>query len=249
MASNDATVLTEHAFRELRRAYWEQKRELKNLRHSLSILSTRLEHTVKVPPPRIKFKNTASETAPAWAVMRITTPTAQAEYLSIAKPDATYRWLYLVNGPKDVPQNGYGYGHFLTAETFTPRRGRVLYDTGATPAVGERWGPKNDSWLIWQHRLGFWIVGSAKGSQSTARVAAVQLPPGEVRVKNDDGSGTLAAGGTGRTFGIYGGTAGTTDTGLEVTLNNGSTTAWAADKYGWATADAGGAIWGAPHQT
>jgi hypothetical protein len=206
------------------------------------------QHSPHAGPPTVRFKNTASGVVPAWGVMRITTD-GTADYLAAAKPDATYRWIYLINGSTDVAVDGYGFGSFLTADQFSLTRGFALYDTGATPAYGERWGPKADSWLLWQHRPGFFVLGANTGTSTTSRTAVIQLPPGEVRIKNDDGSGTLAAGGTGRTFGIYGGTAGTSDTGLEVTINNGSSVAWAADKYGWATADAGGAIWGAPHQT
>jgi hypothetical protein len=74
------------------------------------------------------------------------------------------------------------------------------------------------------------------------------MPPGEVRVKNDDGGGSFAAGASGRTFGIYGGTGLTTDTGLEVTLINLSSVSWATDKYGMASLDMG-RIGGVPTQT
>lgn len=191
----------------------------------------------------VPFINAAGAEIPAYAVMRVTTPTTVSgeQFINVAKPDATYRWRYLINGPDVVASAARGWGTWLMHDD------KVLYDTGATPAYGERWGPKNDSWLLWQHRPGF-IVDGRKDS-TAGWMYAQQVIPGEVRVKNDDGSGTLAAGAGSRTFGIYGGSAGTTDTGLEITLTNGTSVAWATDKYGMATADTGGLIFGAPQQT
>lgn len=195
----------------------------------------------------VPFINAAGEEIPAFAVMRVTTATLDSttneRVVNVAKPDATYRWRYLINGPETVAAASGSPG----VGTWCLDSDRILYDTGSTPAQGERWGPKSGEWKLFQHRPGFLLDGRYNSTDGV--LWAMQIPPGEVRVKNDDGSGSFAAGATGRTFGIYGGTAGTTDTGLEVTLNNSSSTAWAADKYGWATADAGGAIWGAPHQT
>lgn len=197
-------------------------------------------------PQGVRFFNNCGATYPAWGISRITGRTAASgavpEYRTVAKVDDTYRWQYFVNGGKDVDDQKYGYGFFLDDHD-----GEVLYDTGSTPAYGERWGPKADSFLIWQHRPGFFITGGATGSGATSRVGAKQIVPGEVRLQNDTG-GAIAAGGTG-TLGIYGGAAGTTDTGLEVSITNGSSVSWATTKYGWATADAGGLIFGAPHQT
>lgn len=194
-------------------------------------------------PDRLRFRNDYSGTVPAWGLMRVTgTTTIQREFFyTTNRPDATYRWLYIVNGPNDIATGKIGWCTRLFVE------GHVLYDTGATPAYGERWGPKADSFLLWQHRPGFFIMGGTTGSGATSRVIALQIPPGEVRLQNDSG-GAVAAGGS-ATLGIYGGAAGTTDTGLEVTVTNGSSTSWATTKYGWATADAGGLIFGAPHQT
>ena len=178
--------------------------------------------------------------------MRITTPTSGTTYLNSAKPDSTYRWLYLVNGPKDVAASGFGYGHFLTAETFLQKRQYVLYDTGATPSQGEEWGPKDDSWLVWEHRPGFLILGATAGSGSTSRVLAMQMPPGEILVYN--AGSEIAAGGTG-TATLYGGTSGSEATlGMTVTVRNRSSVAWAASKYGIADL-INGQGYVSPHQT
>jgi hypothetical protein len=248
MTSRTPVVFTTDAVRKIKRDHEQNRQRYTNSNGDHHGGAVRRHQSVLPSGGRIRFLNNASETVPRWGIMRVTGASAN-KYLTTAKPDATYRWLYLVNVDSDVAAGKSGWASYLTAQSFNFEDNYVLYDTGATPAYGEHWGPKSGEWKLFQHRPGFFILGGTTGSGSTARVVAIQLPPGEVRVKNDDGSGSYAAGGTGRTFGIYGGTAGTTDTGLEVTLNNGSTTAWAADKYGWATADAGGAIWGAPHQT
>jgi len=195
------------------------------------------------PKPSIRFYNNCGETYPGWGVSRVTARDSPTSTVTVAKVDDTYRWQYFVNGPVAIANGGYGYGSYLAGDDE-----EVLYDTTNTPTVGQRWGPKSGEFKLFQHRPGFHITGGTAGSGATARVGAQQIPPGEVRIKNDDGGGALAADAS-RTFGIYGGSAGTTDTGLEVTLKNGSSTSWATDKYGWATFDAGGLIFGAPHQT
>lgn len=190
------------------------------------------------PKPGVKFLNNCGATYPAWGISRITGRVAPSGaspgYLTVAKVDATYRWQYFVNGPKDVANNKYGFGSYLT-----DIEGEALWgDAGASPAPGERWGPKADSFLLWQHRPGFLILGGTTDDGGNPRTGVKQLVPGEVRVKNDDGGGSLAAGAS-RTFGIYGGSGLTTDTGLEVTLKNLSSTTWETNKYGMASQDMG----------
>jgi hypothetical protein len=242
-------ALSETGYDKLLKHIRQQERKLSNLERRLANVGVRRHEGFRTPIPRIRFRNDSSSVIPAYGVVRITGGSTQ-DFLTVDLVDATYRWLYLVNGPRPVAAGAstpaYGLGTFLTSQSFSPKYRRVSV-SGATPAYGEKWGPVSGSTALGQHRPGFFILGGYDSNKNT--VMALQQPPGEVRVKNDDGSGSFAAGGTGRTFGIYGGTDGTSDTGLEVTINNGSTTSWATNKYGWATADAGGAIWGAPHQT
>lgn len=248
MPLNTPVALDEPSFRELQRELSELRQQTSNLQRTVAHLIARTRTVTCAPPRRIKFRNDSSETAPAWGVMRITGATVKSQ-LTIDKPDATYRWLYLVNCGTPIPTTKTGFGTFLTAEHFRFLDNYVLYDTGATPAYGERWGPKSGEWKLFQHRPGFWILGGNNTESGKERTVAIQIPPGEVRVKNDDAGGSYAAGGTGRTFGVYGGSAGTDDTGLELPLTNGSSVAWATDKYGWATADGGGPIFLSPYQT
>lgn len=230
MARNDATVLTEYTARELIRAYREQRRELSNLKVRLASFGNRRHQGRITPPAKVRFKNNSSETAPAWGLLRITGG-SENDYLTVDKPDATYRWVYLVNGTKDVASTGYGFGYFLTAETFSFKHHCVLYDTGATPAYGEEWGPTASQWYVSQHRPGFFILGGTKGSGSTSRVTALQLPPAEILVKNSTGSDIGAA--SSGTATLYGGAAGSEATlGLTISAYNRTSVTWADTKFG-----------------
>lgn len=193
----------------------------------------------------LRVKNSSGEVIPPFAVMRVTNwSNSNNEILyTVAKPDSTYRWQYLVNGPIAIGSGSSDEG----LATFLANGGPVYYNSG-TPAYGERWGPTSGQWYLTQHRPGFQVQGATTSSfNSKNLLIATQIPPGEVRVQNDSG-GAVAANSS-ATMSMYGGSAGTTDIGFDVTLTNGSSTSWAASKYGWATFDAGGLIFGAPHQT
>lgn len=230
MARNDPTVLTEHAFRELRREYYAQKRQISNLTNRLTEFSKRQSQGAKTPHGRVRFKNTSDETVPAWAVMQMTTG-GTSDYINIQKQDSNFHGLHLVNGGSGVASGAYGVGHFLTAEVFTPRRQFALYNTAATPAIGQSWGPVEDSWLLHQHGPGFYVIGGTKGSGSTARVKVLQVPPAEILVKNNTG-GDIAAGATG-VCSVYGGASGSeADSGLTVTARNKTSIAFKNTKFG-----------------
>jgi hypothetical protein len=197
--------------------------------------------------PWVRFLNGAGEVIPPFSVMRITNETTSngETIYNVAKPDSTYRWRYLVNGPiavgSEATHEGWG--------TFLGEGGWVRFGSG-TPALNEMWGPTSGQWYLTQHRPGFLVNGANTYTHnSLTSLNAIQVIPGEIRVQNDDGGGSLAAGAGGRTFGVYGGAAGTTDTSLEVTLTNASSAVWAASKYGTCTIDMGGLIFGVPLQT
>jgi hypothetical protein len=195
--------------------------------------------------PWVRFLNGAGEAIPPFAVMRITNWTISngERIYNIAKPDATFRWRYLVNGPIAVGSDATheGWGTFLS-------EGGLVYFGSGTPAEGEHWGVTSGQWYLTQHRPGFKVSGAGTYTfNSKTMLDAVQLPPGEVRVYNDSG-GAVAAGGS-ATLSVYGGASGTTDTSLDVTLTNSSSVSWATTKYGFATRDAGGLIFGSPQQT
>jgi hypothetical protein len=212
MSRNDVLVPTEGAWRELRRAYHQQRRQLSNLTKRMTEYGKRRSQGPKIPPPRIRFKNTSSETAPAWGVMQITTGGTD-DYVAITKQTSSFAGLHLVNGNKDVAADSYGWGHLLTAEAYVIKRQYALYNTAATPAVGESWGPVSGSWLLHQHGPGFYILGGTKGEGETARVHVMQYDTTSILGKTDasvTGSGTV-------TVSVWGGTSGSeADSGLEI---------------------------------
>lgn len=123
-------------------------------------------------PPTVSFRNDAAETAPAYGLLRVTDPFDEdgEKVLTIGKPNASFQRRYLVNGPDDVPAGQRGAGTWLWDADY------VLCDSGATPAFGESWGAKDDSWILWQHRPGFFAVGGTLGeaSDNTLRMRALQ---------------------------------------------------------------------------
>ena len=189
-------------------------------------------------PTRIRFRNDSSETVPAWGVMRITgASSTKFGYLTIDKPDTSFQRLYLVNGPRPVVQFSssnpyYGWGSFLTSETFRFADQYVLYDTGNTPAYGESWGPQNGTWTLKKYRYGFTIMGGNITTESgKERTVAVQIPPEEIMVKNATG-GDLAANSSG-TYQVWTGAAGSeADTTSTITAYNKTSVSFKNTKFG-----------------
>lgn len=111
------------------------------------------------PPPdryNLTVNNTAGEDAPAYGVAKVvdaTAPNDDGNY-DIDKPDGedgTY-WLLSPVGAKD--------GKPGAATNRYPSLAAYDEDDG-TPAAGEEWGPKNDSWLLSIDGTGFRILGGA----------------------------------------------------------------------------------------
>lgn len=179
---------------------------------------------------RIAFRNDNASTAPAYGVLRVTGTTVVDlfPYLTVDKPDSTYRWLYLVNGPEDVVTNGFGWGTWLW------HGGPALYDTGSgTPAYGQEWGPTASSWKLQKFAPGFFTFGANDTATSGSEFThSMQLPPGEILVKNATG-GDYAASHGGDTYQVWGGASGSeADTGLTVTAYNKMSIAFKAGKFG-----------------
>ncbi len=123
-----------------------------------------------------------------------------------------------------------------------------MYYGSGTPALNQMWGPTSGQWYLTQHRPGFMVAGSGTSSFNGATLlCATQVPPGEIRVGNDSGGAVAAS--ASATMSVFGGASGTTDTGMDVTLTNASSVSWATTKYGSATIDMGGLIFGVPLQT
>jgi hypothetical protein len=145
-------------------------------------------------PTGVPFRNdsSGSETVPAYGVMRITgsTDISGTEHVTIAKPNSDFKRKYLVNGATAVPYNETGLGTWLEEADW------VLYDDANTPALGESWGPSNDSWKLKKWRYGFTIVGNPTGG-ATDLVRAWQEEVNEFQGKTDSthnkgSSGTIS---------------------------------------------------------
>lgn len=224
--SRKPTVFTQDAARKIKRAVLRSEREFAGN----DLTGGGRHQTTWNAPARIRFKNTHSGTCPHHAIMRITGGSTD-EYLNCTQPDSTYRWLYVVNIDGEVGANKLGWCSFLTLESFSWENNYVLYDTANTPAYGQRWGPVASSWYLGQHRPGFFVFGVNKGSgNGVARTLAIQLPPAEVRVKNDTGSDKAAA--STATYSLFGGSAGTTDLGLDIEATNDMSISFKSNKYG-----------------
>lgn len=154
------------------------------------------------------WHNNSAETCPAFGVVRIDEGTLDGgdPILQGFKPNSTFRRIYLVNGPDDVPAGGDGWGTWIWDADW------VLYDTGAIPSPGEEWGAKNNEWRLFQHRPGFLVSGPTAGSGSESRVKAVQYLVTHVRVRTD----TAIASGASGTCRVYGGLTGTDDLGQTI---------------------------------
>jgi len=197
-----------------------------------------------LPRPGIPFLNDSGETAPAYAVMKITDDIAKAAgqpfSLVIDKADNNWSGLYLVNGPRAIADGGTGTGYFYTGDY--PDQ-LALYNSANTPAPGEQWSPVPDSWLLHKNGPGFFILGGADGT----KVNIIQRIPGQILVKNDSG-GAIAGGGTG-TVAVFGGAAGSeSDSGFNVSVYNRSSVSWASNKYGFVEV-VNGQAYVSPHQT
>lgn len=97
------------------------------------------------PPPahieKIRFKNTAEQTAPYGAVMKAVGHEVYGyrNIIHVERPDDELGYDYLVNTGHGVEQNGYGWSE---TEVYT----EVLYDPAETPAAGDLYGPIPDEW-------------------------------------------------------------------------------------------------------
>lgn len=139
--AEQTVALTQPGYRTLRRVVNRVNRLPVNLRKELEgdrVRESRADN-------RIHFKNDSGETVPAWGVMAVTGIEQYGDRIQyvIDKPDTTFRRMYLVNSSLDVADAEFGIAQ-------PPGMTRVLYDTGATPAALEGWGPKPASWLVWQ---------------------------------------------------------------------------------------------------
>lgn len=98
------------------------------------------------------FKNSGSQTVPPYGVMRVLGSTVAIPgdphnvLLECQRPDTTFARIYAVNGPIEVAAGQFGECRLPPFDNV-----EVLYDTAATPSLGEGWGPKPDSFKLTKH--------------------------------------------------------------------------------------------------
>lgn len=119
-----------------------------------------------VPLDWIPVKNTVNEEIPIGGLARITGPTAgEAPFFSVAKPDGTFRPVYLTCGLTPVPASGAESPYGLMRV-----RGPCIICPGNTDALS--YGAVKDSWTPTTNRPGYMHVGRL----DTANVLASQYP-------------------------------------------------------------------------
>lgn len=157
-------TLTEDALREVQRQYWEQQRELANLKNALThthrVLARHEVYDSGVA--QIAVHNASGEIIPANGVMRVTEVGEDDDVHEVAKPNDTFKCRYLVNLDSAIAIDGTGYG------TWLEQSGKVLYDTG-TPAIDEEWGAKSGQWTLNKNRPGFLITGGVNATDTVVR--------------------------------------------------------------------------------
>lgn len=217
-------VLSDRDYETLKRHLQEAQQECSNLKRRIA--GQRKNHGgARVGKPGVRFYNDSGETIPAYGIMRITGASTDG-FMTVSKPSSAFQALYLVNGPDDVAYQSFSRGSFLMGDSASMFDRRALYNTAATPAVGESWGVVSNSWVLHQHGPGFGILGGADGTT----VAVIQVYPAEILVKRTAGS--LAANGSGE-FEVWGGTAGSeADSGQRITAYNKMSVAFGDEKFG-----------------
>lgn len=123
----------------------------------------------------LPFRNDSGETIPGGAVLRPTSVIDHdgAAIITVAKPNRS-SGLHYINGPFQVEAYVGGNEGYGNCSGDLPLF--ALYDGAVdTPALGEEWGPKLNSWKLDEYGLGFVIIGGAVGSGDSAKVFVDRL--------------------------------------------------------------------------
>lgn len=200
--------------------------------------------------PWVRVKLGVATTVPPHSVVLITSSaiTNNDVTYTVRQPNAAstdFNWNgYLITGPFEIGANTSYEGVATTATEGALAR----YDSG-TPAMKEVWGPKHGQFTLSKGYHGFEIIGSTTTSPSGTNVVPVRwIGVEEVLVKNETGSAIAAA--ASGSCNVYIGTAGSeTDSGMDLTCYNRSTTSWATAKFGGASRMNGNSVYGMPWQT
>lgn len=176
-----------------------------------------------VPVP---FRNDYAGTIPAYGVCEVAAPVTLdgTQVYPVTRPSTTFNRLYLVNGPEDVADDGYGWGTWLWQADW------VLYDDANTPAIGESWGPQSGSFELKKYRYGFTIWGNPSGG-TTDLVQAQQQWVNQFLCKSNE---DITANGDTGAVSVYDGNAADI-AGTDVTITNRTGINWTSGTWGRAT--------------
>lgn len=199
--------------------------------------------------PWVRVKNGVATTIPPHSVVLITsgTITNNGMVYTVRQPNAAstdFNWDgYLITGPFEIGASTNYEG--LATEATEPTLAR--YDSGS-PAMKEVWGPKHGQFTLSKGYYGYQVVGSTTTSGGNNVVPVRWIGVEEVLVKNETGS-TINAGSSG-SCNVYVGTAGSeTDSGMDLTCYNRTSTNWPTAKFGGAARMNGNSVYVAPWQT
>ena len=139
----------------------------------------------------IPIYNGGSDEIPAYGICRILTgapalPNARRA-TNVGKPDTYGARLdsHLINGPIPISAGEHGW-----AQPYPPYT--VLYDTAATPAFGESWGPINASYKATKRSAGYRVNGILSSTNATMHVMPNHFILGKGRLDGDLASGGSA---------------------------------------------------------
>ena len=119
------------------------------------------------------FRNTTTETIPAFGVMRVTGVEETVEGFiryTVAKPNTNFQTHYMINGNHAVPAGEDGRCTTLSQAY------RVAYNSSSgTPTIGGEWGAKSGQWTLEKYRPGFIIEGGVKSTGGVDTIIARQF--------------------------------------------------------------------------
>lgn len=153
----------------------------------------------------LPYINEASEDAPPYAVMRVSTGIhystgADAAIMRCSKPSTVFTRLYAINSPSGTTAGGSGFCTLVGPV-------RVLYDSTASASFGDGYGPQPGSWRL---KKGFPLTTTVLGviDSSTHILYGTLDPINRVIGKTVVAASTGSISGTTTVWKLMGGTLG-----------------------------------------
>lgn len=120
----------------------------------------------------LPFENNTGSTVPGNSLLRVTglTLSEGVPILAIAKASTTFGREWAVTANRDVPSGEFGVATLANLPV------RLAYDSTQSPAAGETYGPKPDSFVSWENYPGFICLGIVD-STNHIMLATREEPP------------------------------------------------------------------------